>query len=56
MLYGLTTGGRIHSWKSAAVLALLIIGFVGHGVFILVESKAAMVRTVFHSHLLKTER
>jgi hypothetical protein len=41
LLYGLTTGGTSHPWKSASVLAPLIIGFMGLGVFILVESKLA---------------
>jgi hypothetical protein len=39
LLYGLTTGGTSHPWRSASVLAPLIIGFMGLGVFILVESK-----------------
>jgi len=41
MLYGLTTGGTTHPWKSATVLAPLIIGFAGLGVFIIVEWKVA---------------
>jgi hypothetical protein len=41
LLYGLTTGGTSDPWKSAHVLAPLIIGFMGLGVFILVEWKVA---------------
>jgi uncharacterized protein YggT (Ycf19 family) len=41
MLYGLTTGGTTHSWKSASVLAPLMTGVTGLGVFILVEWKVA---------------
>ncbi|TVY35697.1 Efflux pump [Lachnellula occidentalis] len=39
MLYGLTTGGTSDPWDSAKVLAPLIIGFVGLGVFVIIEWK-----------------
>lgn len=39
LLYGLTTGGTNSPWKSANVLAPLIIGFLGLGVFIVIEWK-----------------
>jgi MFS family permease len=41
MLCGLTTGGTTHPWKSASVLAPLILGLTGLGVFVLVEWKVA---------------
>jgi hypothetical protein len=41
MLYGLTTGGTSDPWKSAKVLAPLILGFVGLGVFVVVEWKVS---------------
>lgn len=41
LLYGLTTGGTADPWKSASVLAPLIIGFAGLGVFVVVEWKVA---------------
>lgn len=41
LLYGITTGGTSSPWKSASVLAPLIIGFAGLGVFVLVEWKVA---------------
>lgn len=41
LLYGLTTGGTSDPWKSASVLAPLIIGFAGLGVFIIIEWKVA---------------
>ena len=41
LLYGLTTGGTAEPWKSASVLAPLIIGFAGLAVFIIIEWKAA---------------
>ena len=41
LLYGLTTGGTSNPWKSASVLAPLIIGFVGLGVFMIIEWKVA---------------
>ncbi|TVY19679.1 Efflux pump FUS6 [Lachnellula arida] len=39
MLYGLTTGGTSDPWDSAKVLAPLIIGFFGLGVFFIIEWK-----------------
>jgi len=41
MLYGLTTGGTSDPWDSAKVLSPLIIGFVGLGVFVVVEWKVS---------------
>jgi hypothetical protein len=41
LLYGITTGGTSSPWKSASVLAPLIIGFSGLSVFVLVEWKTA---------------
>lgn len=38
-LYGLTTGGTMSPWRSAGVLAPLIIGVLGLGSFIIAESK-----------------
>lgn len=38
-LIGITTGGTVHPWSSASVLAPLIIGFVLYCVFIIVEWK-----------------
>lgn len=38
-LYGLTTGGTMSPWRSAGVLAPLIIGVLGLGSFIITESK-----------------
>lgn len=38
-LYGLTTGGTSDPWKSVNVLAPLIIGFIGYGVFVVIEGK-----------------
>lgn len=38
-LYGLTTGGTVIPWKSGAVLAPLVIGIAGFGLFIIVEWK-----------------
>jgi hypothetical protein len=40
-LYGLTTGGTVKPWDSAGVLAPLIIGTIGLGLFIVVEWKFA---------------
>lgn len=39
LLYGCTTGGTTSPWKSANVLVPLILGFVGLGIFVLVEWK-----------------
>ncbi|KAE8449578.1 hypothetical protein EG329_007908 [Mollisiaceae sp. DMI_Dod_QoI] len=39
LLYGLTTGGTTSPWRSAAVIAPLVIGIVGLGVFVIVEWK-----------------
>lgn len=41
LLYGITTGGTTNPWKSATVLAPLIIGSVGLGVFVVVEWKVS---------------
>jgi len=41
LLYGLTTGGTSAPWDSATVLSTLIIGFVGLGVFVVVEWKVS---------------
>jgi hypothetical protein len=40
-LYGLTTGGTMNPWRSAGVLAPLLIGAFGLGLFIIVERKAS---------------
>jgi predicted MFS family arabinose efflux permease len=40
-LYGLTTGGTSDPWKSANVVAPLIIGFAGLGVFVVIEGKVS---------------
>ncbi|KUJ17339.1 MFS general substrate transporter [Mollisia scopiformis] len=37
LLYGLTTGGTAHPWKSASVLAPLVLGIIGLGIFVVVE-------------------
>jgi hypothetical protein len=41
LLYGLTTGGTAYPWDSANILAPLIIGIVGLGVFVVVELRIA---------------
>ncbi|TVY81133.1 Efflux pump FUS6, partial [Lachnellula suecica] len=41
MLYGLTTGGTSDPWSSVKVLAPLVLGFVGLGVFLFVEWKVS---------------
>jgi hypothetical protein len=41
LLYGITTGGTTAPWNSATVLAPLIIGSVGLGVFVILEWKVA---------------
>lgn len=40
-LYGLTTGGTMYPWSSGGVLAPLVIGFVGLGLFIIIEWKVS---------------
>lgn len=40
-LYGLTTGGTTNPWNSAGVLAPLLIGAVGFGIFLIVEWKVS---------------
>jgi hypothetical protein len=46
LLYGLTIGGTSDPWKSARVLAPLILSFMGLGTFILVEWKAIKAQMV----------
>jgi len=41
LLYGITTGGTTDPWNSATVLAPLILGFAGLGVFIIIEWKVS---------------
>lgn len=40
-LYGLTTGGTVKPWIAGGVLAPLVIGTVGLGLFIIVEWKVS---------------
>lgn len=40
LLYGITTGGTTNPWKSASVLAPLVLGVFGLGIFLLIEWKA----------------
>ncbi|KAJ4863499.1 major facilitator superfamily domain-containing protein [Trichoderma breve] len=39
LLYGITTGGTTNPWNSASVLAPLVLGVFGLGVFLLIEWK-----------------
>ncbi|KAL6689618.1 major facilitator superfamily domain-containing protein [Trichoderma pleuroticola] len=41
LLYGITTGGTTNPWNSASVLAPLVLGIFGFGMFLLIEWKAA---------------
>ncbi|KAL6831520.1 MFS general substrate transporter [Trichoderma sp. SZMC 28015] len=41
LLYGITTGGTTNPWNSASVLAPLILGVFGLGIFLLIEWKVA---------------
>jgi hypothetical protein len=41
LLFGLTTGGVVRSWKSAVTLSTLILGISGLGFFVVVEWKIA---------------
>ncbi|KAF3060693.1 hypothetical protein CFAM422_010852 [Trichoderma lentiforme] len=41
LLYGITTGGTTNPWNSASVLAPLVLGVFGLGIFLLIEWKVA---------------
>ena len=41
LLYGITSGGVLHSWGSAAVIASTAIGLCGTAVFLIYESRFA---------------
>jgi len=39
LLFGITSGGVLHPWKSAQVISSIIIGVIGFGVFLFYESR-----------------
>lgn len=41
ILYGITSGGVLHSWSSAQIISSLIIGHIGIAAFVIYESRVA---------------